>query len=114
MTGGSLPAQTWREIMTYAHNGIDLKPIPDIDNPFEKPPKGATVATATTGDAGSAADAGKPATLSAATTERLFTIEQLLRKASRLKPLAALAPPLPDQAQAAATTAVAASAPVAR
>ena len=87
---------------------------PYIDNPFEKPPKGATVATATTGDAGSAADAGKPATLSAATTERLFTIEQLLRKASRLKPLAALAPPLPDQAQAAATTAVAASAPVAR
>ena len=114
MTGGSLPAQTWREIMTFAHNGIDLKPIPYIDNPFEKPPKDATVATAATGDAGSAADAGKPATLSAATTQRLLTIEQLLRKASRLKPLAALAPPLPDQAQAATATAVAASAPVAR
>ena len=114
MTGGSLPAQTWREIMTFAHNGIDLKPIPYIDNPFEKPPKDATIATAATGDAGSAADAGKPATLSAATTERLLAIEQLLRKASRLKPLAALAPPLPDQTQAAGTTAVAASAPVAR
>ena len=114
MTGGSLPAQTWREIMTFAHNGIDLKPIPFIDNPFEKPPKAATIATAATGDAGSAADAGKPATLSAATTERLLAIEQLLRKASRLKPLAALAPPLPDQAQAAGTTAVAASVPVAR
>ena len=114
MTGGSLPAQTWREIMTFAHKGIDLKPIPFIDNPFEKPPAGAAVATAAPGDAGAAADTGKPATLSAATTERLLNIEQLLRKASRLKPLAAIAPPLPDQAEAAGTTAVAASVPVAR
>ncbi len=107
LTGGSLPAQTWREIMTYAHNGIDLKPIPDIDNPFEKPSANATVATAQPGDAGAAADAGGPSTLSAATTERLLAIEQLLRKASRLKPLAALAPPLPNAADA---TAVATSA----
>jgi penicillin-binding protein 1A len=27
MTGGSLPAQTWHEIMAYAHQGIELKPI---------------------------------------------------------------------------------------
>ena len=30
MTGGSLPAQTWREIMTYAHQGIELKQIPGV------------------------------------------------------------------------------------
>ncbi len=117
VTGGSLPARTWHEFMTFAHNGIDLKPIPDIENPFEKPPAGTAVATADAGDGSATADVGKPATLSAATTERLLTIEELLRKASRLKPLAALAPPLPTSADAAGTagaTAVAASTPTAR
>jgi penicillin-binding protein 1A len=28
MTGGSLPAATWHEIMAYAHQGIELKPLP--------------------------------------------------------------------------------------
>ncbi|MGO9133227.1 MAG: transglycosylase domain-containing protein [Methylovirgula sp.] len=28
MTGGSLPAGTWHDIMAYAHQGIDLKPLP--------------------------------------------------------------------------------------
>ena len=28
MTGGSLPAMTWQEIMAYAHQGIEIKPIP--------------------------------------------------------------------------------------
>jgi penicillin-binding protein 1A len=30
MTGGSLPAQTWHEIMAYAHQGIELKSIPGL------------------------------------------------------------------------------------
>ena len=114
LTGGSLPARTWHEIMTFAHNGIDLKPIPFIDNPIEQPVADATVAAAAQGDGTAATDSGKPATLSAATTERLLTIEELLRKASRLKPLAALAPPPPTPGSAAAVTAVAASVPIAR
>jgi penicillin-binding protein 1A len=28
MTGGTLPAATWHEIMTFAHKGIELKPLP--------------------------------------------------------------------------------------
>ena len=28
MTGGSLPAMTWRDIMAYAHQGIEMKTIP--------------------------------------------------------------------------------------
>ena len=28
MTGGSLPARTWHEVMAFAHNGIELKPLP--------------------------------------------------------------------------------------
>src|SRR5437899_452031 len=30
MTGGSLPAMTWHEIMAYAHQGIELKSIPGL------------------------------------------------------------------------------------
>jgi penicillin-binding protein 1A len=30
MTGGSLPAQTWHEIMAYAHQGVELKAIPGL------------------------------------------------------------------------------------
>ena len=26
MTGGTLPAQTWKQIMAYAHQGLDIKP----------------------------------------------------------------------------------------
>ncbi|MFT4183675.1 MAG: PBP1A family penicillin-binding protein [Rhizobium sp.] len=34
MTGGTLPAMTFKKIMDYAHQGIVLKPIPGLDNPF--------------------------------------------------------------------------------
>ncbi len=40
MTGGSLPAMTFKRLMDYAHQGIELKPIPGIDNPFPAPPEG--------------------------------------------------------------------------
>lgn len=30
-TGGSLPAMTWNQFMRYAHAGIDIKPIPYVD-----------------------------------------------------------------------------------
>src|SRR5438093_8988468 len=30
MTGGSLPAMTWHEIMAYAHQGIEVKPLPGL------------------------------------------------------------------------------------
>ena len=33
MTGGTLPAMTWQEIMAYAHQGIELKPLPGIAAP---------------------------------------------------------------------------------
>jgi penicillin-binding protein 1A len=31
MTGGSLPAMTWHEIMAPAHQGIELKPMPGLN-----------------------------------------------------------------------------------
>lgn len=44
MTGGSLPAMTWKRLMEYAHQNIELKPIPGANRPIpdaaEKPVAG--------------------------------------------------------------------------
>jgi penicillin-binding protein 1A len=83
LTGGILPAQAWHDFMTYAHQGVELKPIPFLDQPFEKPQPGQLIASA---DA--QPQAQRASQLSAATSERLTIIENLMRKADRLKPLA--------------------------
>jgi penicillin-binding protein 1A len=36
MTGGSLPAMTWHNIMAYAHQGIEIKPLPGIPAPHQR------------------------------------------------------------------------------
>ena len=33
MTGGTLPAMTWHDIMTYAHQGVELQPLPGLPRP---------------------------------------------------------------------------------
>lgn len=40
MTGGSLPAMTFKRLMDYAHQGIELRPIPGIANPEPAVPEG--------------------------------------------------------------------------
>jgi penicillin-binding protein 1A len=100
LTGGILPAQIWKEAMTYAHRGVVLTPIPFVDPPFEKPAKGAPpVAAASASGPGGDADT-RPATLAPATSERLATIKQLLR-------------PAPAQENAAGDSAPPAAAPLA-
>jgi penicillin-binding protein 1A len=90
LTGGTLPAQTWKDIMAFAHKGVDLKPIPFVDEePQDATPAETPVAAA---DAADAQSGPRPSTLSVATTERLLVIEKLLREAIRLRPVAALSP----------------------
>ena len=36
MTGGTLPAMTWHMIMEYAHQGIEIKPLPGIPAPTNR------------------------------------------------------------------------------
>ncbi len=79
LTGGTLPAQIWHEFMTYAHQSVVLKPIPLIDDPFEKPAKGKEIATVADATANAAEE--RPA-LSAATTARLAAIQDLMRPVS--------------------------------
>ena len=40
MTGGSLPAMTWHNIMAYAHQGIELKQLPGISGAASAPADG--------------------------------------------------------------------------
>jgi penicillin-binding protein 1A len=87
MTGGSLPAMTWQRLMTYAHQNIELKPIPGIENPFPDPAaiaKAEEDADKKAEEAG-AAEAERPPVLSAATTRVLREIEELFRKAPVLE-----------------------------
>lgn len=95
LTGGSLPATIWNQFMTFAHNGIDLKPIPFVES--EQPEAEDLVADADADP--SAADpfgvSDGPGTLSAATTNQLLALEKLLKEAPALRPYAGLWPPSP-------------------
>jgi penicillin-binding protein 1A len=46
MTGGTLPAATWHDVMEYAHQGIELKPLPGRPAPTAAPPPAAAAADA--------------------------------------------------------------------
>ncbi len=77
MTGGSLPARTWKEIMAYAHQGIELK------NPFgvtDAPPKVAA-APPMAGGTGDLGRPQRPTTLSRQSAETLGRIETLFSTA---------------------------------
>ena len=63
MTGGSLPAQTWHDIMVAAHQGVEIKEIPGIGMGTKLPAPVASAAMAANGaieasghQAGTAAD----------------------------------------------------------
>ena len=65
LTGGRLPAMTWQRIMEYAHNGIELRPIPGVPQPDI--PEGAGDAVAENGDGPARRE--RPRTLSSAMTD---------------------------------------------
>src|SRR5690606_14856658 len=72
MTGGSMPAQTWRQIMAYAHQGIELKPVPGIDMVPTPTPLAEQTAE------GGGTVAVRPPTLTQRGAEALVRIEKLL------------------------------------
>jgi len=80
MTGGSLPAQTWHEIMTYAHQGIELKQIPGLPAPTG--PQG-KVAAATGGKAAPEDTTPRAPTLTKRGADILVQLERLMDDATR-------------------------------
>jgi penicillin-binding protein 1A len=84
MTGGALPAMTFKRLMDYAHQGMELRPIPGIQNPLPsgsrpKPVAGAEVAAA---DANALPALTRPRSLSAEATRVIRSIGKKLREAS--------------------------------
>jgi penicillin-binding protein 1A len=94
LTGGILPATIWNTLMTYAHTGIALKPIPFVDpeDAADKPEAEVADAAATTTETPAPAPGG---VLTALTTTRLVQIERLFRSSPRLQPVADLGLPVP-------------------
>ena len=87
MTGGSLPAMTWQRMMAYAHQNIELKPIPGIENPFVDAPAPAVADAAKTAPEGEAAAAPeRPRVLGAGTAQYLLGLSKRLSEAPALAP----------------------------
>jgi len=87
MTGGSLPAMTFKRLMDYAHQGIELRAIPGVENPLPTPRATPLVAKAAVDANGNAlAPLQRPRTLNRDTTEIL---RGLLEQFDRAKPLGA-------------------------
>jgi penicillin-binding protein 1A len=80
MTGGSLPAMTWQAIMSYAHQGIELKPLLGVPGP--PPPTAAPRSNAPAVVTGST-PALRPTVLTARGAEVLVRIERLMDEATR-------------------------------
>ncbi len=110
MTGGSLPAMTWHQIMTYAHQGIELKNIAGVvPNP---PPGSSPIHAANTAVNPPTDIAPRPPVLTRRGADILVRIERLMDDAARAL-LLADTPVTPAQEQSGARrgAAVAASAP---
>jgi penicillin-binding protein 1A len=77
MTGGSLPAQTWHEIMAYAHQGIELKPIAGLGS--QAPSSGRAVVAESKKDGASEAPASRPTSvLTKRGADALVRVERLM------------------------------------
>jgi len=87
MTGGSLPAMTWKKIMAYAHQGVELKPIPGV--PPHPGPFGPTVAAAPGARPGD--EIPRPTLLTKKGGDVLIRIERAMEEASRSLAPAAVA-----------------------
>jgi penicillin-binding protein 1A len=84
MTGGSLPAMVWQRLMVYAHQNIDLKPIPGLDHPWVDPEVAAKAEEAAKKQAENAAaqaEAERPPVLSSRTTQALREMTRTFQEA---------------------------------
>lgn len=79
MTGGTLPAGTWHDVMQYAHQGIELKPLPG------RPAPAAAQQPSSTSDAGAAQGPRRPASLSARTAATITEIEAAMTNMEKLR-----------------------------
>jgi penicillin-binding protein 1A len=103
MTGGSLPAQTWHDIMVVAHQGVEIKEIPGVGMGQKLPPTPQTAAAAAAG-APKIIDTkpGPPPVLTKRGADILVRIEKQLDDASKTAAkTSATEPPKPAKSSSA-------------
>jgi penicillin-binding protein 1A len=84
MTGGSLPAQTWHDIMVAAHQGIEIKEIAGIGAGTKLPPPVVSAAVAANGAAKPPeTKPGPPPVLTKRGADILVRVEKLLDEAGK-------------------------------
>ncbi len=85
MTGGSLPAQTWHDIMTAAHQGVEIKDISGYPAAGPKPPPPAVPATVAAFGAPKPPEIkpGPPPVLTKRGADILVRVEKLLDEAAK-------------------------------
>jgi len=87
MTGGALPAMTFKRLMDYAHQGMELRPIPGIQNPLPtgaRPQPSAQVAAASATAAPAMPALTRPRSLSAEATRVMRSIAKKMKEAAPL------------------------------
>ena len=96
MTGGSLPAMTWHNIMAYAHEGIELKQLPGVAVPQVRQPQAYAEAT-TKKKSDAPAVPPRPALLTKRGADALVRVERLMDDANRaLGPTTSDTGPVPN------------------
>nr|WP_249153149.1 PBP1A family penicillin-binding protein [Bradyrhizobium diazoefficiens] len=83
MTGGSLPAQTWHDIMLAAHQGIEVREIPGIGMGQKLPPQHVSNAQANAAPKILETKPGPPPVLTKRGADILVRVEKLLDDAAK-------------------------------
>jgi penicillin-binding protein 1A len=81
MTGGSLPAMTWKEIVAYAHQGVELKQIPGLGP--DKPATGRAPVAEGRKESVPEIASGRPSVLTKRGADALVRVERLMDDATR-------------------------------
>lgn len=83
MTGGSLPAQTWHDIMVAAHQGVEVREIPGIGMGQKSPPQHVANAQANAAPKVLETKPGPPPVLTKRGADILVRVEKLLDDAAK-------------------------------
>lgn len=102
MTGGSLPAQTWHDIMLAAHQGVEVREIAGVGMGQKLPPERITNAQANAAPKVLETKPGPPPVLTKRGADVLVRVEKLLDDAARTAAKAAATDP--KQAKPASST----------
>jgi penicillin-binding protein 1A len=117
MTGGSLPAQTWHDIMVAAHQGVEIKELPGVGMGTKLPaPATSAVVAANGAPKPPEIRPGPPPILTRRGADILVQVEKMLDEAAKtaantsadpvkpVKPVSSSSAPFPDSFAAATTS----------